>query len=134
MMRKETTVLVVEDTPASSKLVSMLLEMSGYKVLLADNALDGIDLARAQSPDLILMDIQLSGMDGLTAIQTLKQDIKTCDITIAALTAHAMAGDERRMKEHGCDGYISKPIRYQSFLEEVSRLLALRQNDRDSGS
>jgi two-component system cell cycle response regulator DivK len=129
-MSKTITVLVVEDTPASSKLVTMLLEMAGYAVLQADNAVDGIVLAKEQLPDLILMDIQLSGMDGLTAIRALKQDERTSGIAIAALTAHAMDGDERRMKDSGCDGYIAKPIRYQSFLEEVNRLLALRERDR----
>lgn len=123
-------ILVVEDTPANIKLVTMLLEMTGYQVLQADNAIDGIALAREHLPDLILMDIQLSGMDGLTAIRTLKQDEKTRDIVIAALTAFAMQGDEQRMKDSGCDGYIAKPIRYQSFLEEVKRLLALRRYDK----
>ena len=127
-MTKTTTVLVVEDTPASSKLVAMLLEMTGYQVLQSDNAPDGIELAREHLPDLILMDIQLSGMDGLTAINVLKQDEKTRNIPIAALTAHALEGDRRRMINNGCDGYIPKPIRYQSFLEEVKRLLALRQD------
>ena len=130
MSIKATTILVVEDTPASSKLVTMLLEMAGYTVLQVDNAAQGIELAKERVPDLILMDIQLSGMDGLTAIRALKQDDRTRDIAIAALTAHAMDGDERRMKECGCDGYIAKPIRYQSFLEEVNRLLTLRQRDR----
>lgn len=129
-MTKATTILVVEDTPASSKLVTMLLEMAGYTVLQADNAVDGIALATEHLPDLILMDIQLSGMDGLTAIRALKQDDKTKAIAIAALTAHAMDGDETRMRESGCDGYISKPIRYQSFLQEVTRLLALQECDK----
>jgi len=75
------------------------------------------------------MDIQLSGTDGLTAIRILKQDGKTRHIKMIALTAYAMKGDDRRMIESGCDGYIAKPIRYQSFLEEVKRLLALRQSD-----
>ena len=123
------TILVVEDTPANIKLVTMLLEKTGYRVLQADNAEDGIALAREHVPDLILMDIQLSGTDGLTAIRILKQDGKTRHIKMIALTAYAMKGDDRRMIESGCDGYIAKPIRYQSFLEEVKRLLALRQSD-----
>ena len=123
------TILVVEDTPANIKLVTMLLEKTGYRVLQADNAEDGIALAREHVPDLILMDIQLSGTDGLTAIRILKQDGKTKHIKMIALTAYAMKGDDRRMIESGCDGYIAKPIRYQSFLEEVERLLALRQID-----
>jgi len=76
------------------------------------------------------MDIQLSGMDGLTAIRALKQDNRINGIAIAALTAHVMSGDKRRIMDSGCDGYIAKPIRYQSFLEEVNRLLALRERDK----
>jgi two-component system cell cycle response regulator DivK len=123
------TILVVEDTPANIKLVTMLLEKTGYRVLQAENAEDGIALAREHIPDLILMDIQLSGTDGLTAIRVLKQDRRTQHIKMIALTAYAMKGDDQRMIESGCDGYIAKPIRYQSFLEEVKRLLALQQSD-----
>ena len=123
------TILVVEDTPANIKLVTMLLEKTGYRVLQAETAEDGIRLARAHVPDLILMDIQLSGTDGLTAIRILKQDVLTRHIKMIALTAYAMKGDDQRMIESGCDGYIAKPIRYQSFLEEVKRLLALQQSD-----
>lgn len=123
------TILVVEDTPANIKLVTMLLEKVGYRVLQAENAAAGIDLARTFVPDLILMDIQLSGMDGLTAIRILKQDEKTRCIKMIALTAHAMKGDDLRMMESGCDGYISKPIRYRDFLAEVTRLLAPQQGN-----
>ncbi|EER62419.1 response regulator receiver protein [Acidovorax delafieldii 2AN] len=119
-----TQILVVEDTPANMKLVSMLLGNSGYRVLQADNANDGIALAREHLPDLILMDIQLPGMDGLTATRLLKEDAATCHIKIVALTAFAMKGDEDRMIAAGCDGYIAKPIRYKKFLEEIERILA----------
>ena len=124
------TILVVEDTPANIKLVTLLLEMTGYRVLQADNATDGMNLAREHLPDLVLMDIQLPGVDGLTAIRLLKQDENTRHIRMIALTAHAMKGDDRRMIESGCDGYISKPIRYQSFLQEVKRQLELPHEDK----
>lgn len=118
------TVLIVEDTPANMKLACLLLETAGYRVLRADNAADGITLARAERPDLVLMDIQLPGMDGLEATRRLRQDEATRGIRIAALTALAMKGDEERIRAAGCDGYIAKPFRYQSFLDEVQALLA----------
>lgn len=119
-----TQILVVEDTPANMKLLNMLLDNAGYRVLQADNANDGIALAREHLPDLILMDIQLPGMDGLTATRLLKEDAATCHIKIVALTAFAMKGDEDRMIAAGCDGYIAKPIQYKNFLAEVERILA----------
>lgn len=117
------TVLVVEDTPANIKLVTMLLEKDGYQVLQAENGTDGIRLAQLHLPDIILMDIQLPDMDGLTAIRLLRQGAETRHLKIVALTAFAMEGDEDKMLENGCDGYIAKPIRYQSFLQEVKRVL-----------
>ncbi len=119
-----TQILVVEDTPANMKLLNMLLDNAGYRVLQADNAKDGIALAREHLPELILMDIQLPGMDGLTATRLLKKEAATCHIKIVALTAFAMKGDEDRMIAAGCDGYIAKPIQYKNFLAEVERILA----------
>jgi two-component system, cell cycle response regulator DivK len=121
-----TTVLVIEDTPANMKLVTMLLEHSGYAVLQATDAPAGIALAREHHPQLILMDMQLPGMDGLEATRVLKTDPATQDIKavrVVALTAFAMKGDEQRMLHAGCDGYIAKPIQYKDFLVEVARLL-----------
>jgi two-component system, cell cycle response regulator DivK len=117
-------VLVVEDTAANMKLISMLLRKAGHGVLQASSADEAIALARAHLPDLILMDIQLPGMDGLTATRILKEDKSTRRIRVVALTALAMKGDEQRMIAGGCDGYIAKPIQYKSFLHEVGRLLA----------
>lgn len=121
-----TTVLVVEDTAANMKLVSMLLDKAGYRVLQARNADEGIALARAHLPDLVLMDIQLPGMDGLTATRILKEDAATCRLTVVALTAFAMKGDEERIIASGCDGYIAKPIQYRQFLAAVERFVAAR--------
>lgn len=117
-------VLVVEDTPANMKLACLLLDKAGYRVLQATNADDAIALARAHQPDLVLMDIQLPGMDGLTATRILKEDATTCRIKVVALTAFAMKGDEARIIASGCDGYIAKPIQYRNFLAEVERILA----------
>ncbi|MDD1621405.1 MAG: response regulator [Methylococcaceae bacterium] len=117
-------VLVVEDTPANMKLVCMLLDKQGYRVLQAENANDAIVLTQQHLPDLILMDIQLPGIDGLTATRLLKQAEATRHIPIIALTAFAMKGDEEKMIAAGCDGYIAKPIQYKNFLAEVERILA----------
>ena len=116
-------VLVVEDTAANMKLISMLVRKAGHEVLQATSAEEAIALARAHRPDLILMDIQLPGMDGLAATRILKEDQSTRRIRVVALTALAMKGDEQRMIAAGCDGYIAKPIRYKNFLDEVGRLL-----------
>ena len=117
-------VLVVEDTAANMKLVCMLLHKAGHAVLQATCADEAIALARAHRPDLILMDIQLPGMDGLAATRILKADESTRHIRVVALTALAMKGDEQRMIAAGCDGYIAKPIDYKSFLHTVGALLA----------
>lgn len=119
------TVLVVEDTPQNMKLVTMLLEHSGYRVLQATDAPTGMALAREHRPQLILMDMQLPGMDGLEATRALRSDPATRDIKIVALTAFAMKGDEERMLHAGCDAYIAKPIQYKDFLVEVARLLGI---------
>jgi len=116
-------ILVIEDNEKNLKLVNFLLCKEGYDVLAAINAEDGIALAIAELPDLILMDIQLPGMDGLEATRQLKAQPQTADIKIIALTAFAMEGDQQRIVEAGCDGYISKPIRYRIFLADIVRFL-----------
>ncbi len=116
-------VLVVEDNAANLRLVSDILARAGYAVLSATDARAGIALATAEVPDLILMDIQLPGMDGLTATAHLKGDPRTAGIPVVALTAHAMTGDEQRILDAGCDRYVSKPIRYRRFLEVVAEIL-----------
>ncbi len=113
-------VLVVEDNRANMTLATFLLESSGHSVLSATTAEAGLEIARAEHPDLVLMDIQLPGMDGLEAIALLKQDEATRDIRVIALTALAMKGDEERIRAAGSDGYIAKPIRYQQFLAAVA--------------
>jgi two-component system cell cycle response regulator DivK len=113
------TVLVVEDNPANMKLATFLLQGAGHTVLSATDAEAGLTLARSEHPQLILMDIQLPGMDGLSALALLKQDEATRAIPVIALTALAMKGDEERIRAAGCDGYIAKPMRYQEFLVAI---------------
>ena len=112
-------ILVVEDNPTNMKLVTMLLGRVGHTVIGAADAEAGLTLARETHPDLILMDIQLPGMDGLAATVLLKQDEATRDIPVIALTALAMKGDEERIRAAGCDGYIAKPLAYKEFLAAI---------------
>lgn len=117
------TILVVEDNELNMKLVRSLLKIGNYTILEAVDAETGIKLAREKNPDLILMDIQLPGMDGLTATKVIKTDKHLRDIVIIALTSHAMEGDCNKAKEAGCDGYITKPIDTRNFLKTVADYL-----------
>ena len=117
-------ILVVEDNPTNMKLSTFLLESADYEVISAANAEIGVTLAREGRPDLILMDIQLPGMDGLQATALLKADAATRHIPVIALTALAMKGDEERIRAAGCDGYIAKPLDYKDFLATVKASLA----------
>lgn len=117
------TLLIVEDNPANLKLARVVLERAGYAVLAATDAEAGLALARESRPDLILMDIQLPGMDGLAATRELKRDAATAAIPILALTAHAMKGDEDKIREAGCDGYLAKPFHYLALLQRVAAAL-----------
>ena len=122
------TVLVVEDNPTNMTLAVFLLQSAGHTVLSALDAEMGLTLAREEQPDLILMDIQLPGMDGVEATALLKQDDATRAIPVIALTALAMKGDEQRIRAAGCDGYIAKPMRYQEFLVTIAEQLAKHMN------
>jgi len=113
-------ILIVEDNAANMKLAIFLIESAGHSVLSATDAEAGLTLAREERPDLILMDIQLPGMDGLEATRLLKEDESTHAIPVIALTALAMKGDEERIRAAGCDGYIAKPIKYQEFLATIA--------------
>jgi len=117
-------ILVVEDNPTNMKLVVMLLEKVGHSVISAADAETGLTLARAERTDLILMDIQLPGMDGLAATALLKSDEATRSIPVIALTALAMKGDEERIRAAGCDGYVAKPLAYKQFLAVIEARLA----------
>ena len=113
-------ILIVEDNPANMTLAAFLLKSVGHDIISATDAEAGVAVARAEQPDLILMDIQLPGMDGLEATGLLKSDAATRDIPVIALTALAMKGDEERIRAAGCDGYVAKPLAYKEFLATVA--------------
>jgi two-component system, cell cycle response regulator DivK len=117
------TILIVEDNPANMKLATFVLQSAGHTVVSATDAETGMARAHDAAPALILMDIQLPGIDGLAATTLLKQAADTRDIPVIALTALAMKGDEDRIRAAGCDGYIAKPIRYPELLATVAGYL-----------
>jgi two-component system cell cycle response regulator DivK len=116
-------VLIVEDNPANMTLATFLVQSAGHAVISATDAEAGLMLARSEQPGLILMDIQLPGMDGLEATRQLKRDGATSGIPVIALTAFAMKGDEERIRAAGCDGYIAKPLAYRDLFAILSAQL-----------
>ncbi|MEO8599447.1 MAG: response regulator [bacterium] len=127
-------ILIIEDNPANMKLASLLLRNAGHTLLCAVDAETGLTLAHADQPDLILMDIQLPGMDGLAATALLKQDPATAAIPVIALTAMAMKEDQEKCKAAGCDAYIAKPLRYQELLAAIDILLAKGEPQADNAA
>jgi CheY-like chemotaxis protein len=121
-------ILVVEDNLANQLLTSSVLERAGYHVLLAESSVEALEHLAAHTPDLILMDVQLPGMDGLSFTRALKSVPETAGIPVVALTAHAMAGDRDEALAAGCAGYISKPIDTRTFGAQVKNFL--RNGDR----
>lgn len=119
-------ILVVDDHPTNLKLAASLLESEGCRVTQAGDAEEAQQVIQRDPPDLILMDLALPGMDGLTLTKQLKADLATRSIIIVALTAFAMKGDEAKAREAGCDGYIAKPIDTRKFPKQVADLLALK--------
>lgn len=113
------SVLIVEDNAKNLKLVRDVLQFHGYATLEADSGEAGIELARAQHPALILLDVQLPGMDGRAALKVLKADTSTQHIPIIALTAYAMKGDQESLLAEGFDGYLSKPINIKELPKVV---------------
>ncbi len=112
-------ILIVEDDMDNYELVRFVLERAGYDVFLAVNGRDGVSAARFQKPDLILMDLGMPEMDGWIAAQKLKSDNVTKSIPLFALTAHTLPRERLRAMNAGCDGYISKPINMDSFLDMI---------------
>jgi len=117
------TVLVVEDNELNMKLFHDLLEGIGYRTVETRNGLEAIDLARKHRPDLILMDIQLPEVSGLEVTKWLKEDDELRSIPVIAVTAFAMKGDEERIRQGGCEAYMSKPISVGKFIETVKTYL-----------
>lgn len=119
-------ILVIDDDARNLRLAVAVLEQAEYAVLSADNGPDGIALATEQSPDLVFMDVQMPGMDGLTALRELRANPQTQGLTVVALTALAMKGDAERLLAAGFDGYFEKPIQYKKFLTEIECLLDVK--------
>lgn len=120
---KRNKVLVIEDNALNMKLVAALLDSNDFQTLKAGDAETGIKMAQKHRPDLILMDIQLPGIDGLEATRTLKSCEGFKDTPIVALTSYAMQGDEEKAISAGCSGYITKPIDTRSFISTIDRFL-----------
>lgn len=121
MLKK--VILIVEDNEKSLRLVRDILESQGYGVLLARSGNQGLELAQEKNPDLIIMDIQMPDIDGLTATRVLKENKNTAHIPVVALTAMAMKGDREFILQAGCDGYLPKPIMFDALLSTIKELL-----------
>ena len=117
------TVLIIEDSPANMTLATFLLQSAGHTVLSATDAEAGLIQAREEQPDLILMDIQLPQVSGLEVTRWIKDDPELRAIPVVAVTAFAMKGDEERIREGGCEAYLSKPISVGKFIETVRRFI-----------
>lgn len=119
-------ILLIEDNAINRRLAQFLLKSQGYEVWEVTSAPEAFESLRQKQPDLILMDIQLPGMDGLAATKQLKADPATRDIPILVVTSYAMKGDEAKAFEAGCSGYVTKPIDKTIFLEAVAKALGSR--------
>ena len=117
-------ILLVEDNEMNRDMLSRRLVRKGYDVVIAEDGVQGVELANSESPDLILMDMSLPEMDGWEATRRLKADEKTCAIPVIALTAHAMSNDRDKALEAGCDDYDTKPVELPRLLEKMDKLLA----------
>ena len=122
-MTSDAVILIVEDNEANQLLASAVLEREGYKVEVASSSDEALDRLKRRPPDLILMDVQMPGIDGLSLTRRLKADERTASIPVVALTALAMRGDRERSLDAGCAGYISKPIDTRTFAAEVRKYL-----------
>jgi two-component system cell cycle response regulator DivK len=116
-------ILVVDDDARNLRLAATVLEQAGHEVLSAQNGAEGVEAALAHAPDLVLMDVQMPGMDGGSALRRLRAEPRTAALKVVALTALAMKGDAERLLAEGFDGYLEKPIRYKEFLASVAALL-----------
>ena len=126
-MNAPALVLLVEDNIANQMLAVALLEREGHEVVVANNSAELFEMLRTSRPDLILMDVQLPGDDGLFVTRQLKTDPSTAGIPVVAMTAHAMAGDREQALAVGCDGYLSKPIDTRRFGAQIREFLGPRE-------
>lgn len=117
-------ILVVEDNERNLKLLRDVLEYAGYDVRVARTGEDGVTLAVKEPPDLVLMDLQLPGIDGMEALRQLRESPRTADIPVVAVTAQAMKQDRERALDAGFDGYVEKPISVRAFPDQVRRFLS----------
>ena len=118
-------ILVVDDNPAGQLLVTTVLQLDGFQVETASSSFEVLERLRARTPDLILMDVQLPGQDGLSLTRQLKADPATASLRIVALTAYAMTGDREQALAAGCIGYITKPVDTRNLGEQVSGFLSM---------
>ncbi|MBJ7259131.1 MAG: response regulator [Chthoniobacterales bacterium] len=116
-------ILIVEDNEMNRDMLSRRLERRGFAISIAVDGQQGVDMARSEKPDLILMDMSLPVMDGWTATQTIKADAELAKIPVIALTAHAMAGDREKAMAAGCDDYDTKPIELPRLLEKIGKFI-----------
>ena len=126
-------ILLVEDNPVNRRLAGFLLRSQGYQVREATSAIEAFEILRTEHPDLIVMDIQLPGMDGLEATKKLKEQPGTADIPVIAVTSYAMKGDREKALAAGCAGYVTKPIDKNIFIEEVAARLGAKSKIEDAG-
>lgn len=126
-MTRPASVLIVDDNPANAKLADIVLANAGYEVRTAADAATALQLLESFVPDVILMDLQLPGIDGFELTRMLKRSAATAQITVIALTAYAMKGDEQRARAAGCDGYIAKPMNTRTLADQVASFLPRRR-------
>ena len=124
------TVLIVEDNELNMKLFHDLLDAHGYRILQTKDGMEALDIAREHHPDLILMDIQLPEVSGLEVTKWIKDDPELHTIPVIAITAFAMKGDEERIRQGGCEAYLSKPISVAKFIETIRQFLGVPEGER----
>ena len=122
--RQKAKILLVEDNEMNRDMLSRRLVRRGYEVIVAEDGAAGVEAVRLHRPDLVLMDMSLPVMDGWEATRQLKASDETRGVPVVALTAHAMAGDEQKAREAGCDGYETKPVELTRLLAKIEALLA----------
>ncbi len=126
-------VLIIEDNPLNMKLITEILKTEGFEYLEAKDASKGIEIARKELPDIILMDIQLPDMNGIQAMRKLKNNSNTSSIKIIALTAFAMKGDRERFLREGFDGYLAKPFKYSQLIDVINDTCQCREASNKGG-